>query len=88
MAVLITVEIPGGDPEEAKKWEWVQQKLRSQPGFIFHADGPSDGGWQLVEAWESEADYLRFFETTIEPNLPPDAPKGYRSQELAGVVKP
>ena len=47
--------------------------LQSAKGFISHAGGPSpDGGWRVVEVWESEDDGTAWFEANVRPNLPPD----------------
>ena len=46
--------------------------LRSSPGFVSHAGGPSpEGGWRVVEIWESEGDGDAFFNDNVKPNLPP-----------------
>ena len=46
--------------------------LRAASGFIAHAGGPDpDGGWRVVEMWESEADGERWFNEIVRPNLPP-----------------
>ncbi|MET0912401.1 MAG: hypothetical protein ABWZ68_03770 [Acidimicrobiales bacterium] len=47
--------------------------MRAHKGFISHAGGPSpDGGWRVVETWESEADGQSWFDENVKPNLPPD----------------
>ncbi|HEY8058222.1 MAG TPA: hypothetical protein VID94_05700 [Acidimicrobiales bacterium] len=47
--------------------------MRAHKGFISHAGGPSpDGGWRVVETWESEEDGESWFDETVKPNLPPD----------------
>jgi hypothetical protein len=46
--------------------------MRASKGFISHAGGPSpNGGWRVVEVWESEDDGKRWFEENVKPNLPP-----------------
>jgi len=45
--------------------------LQSAKGFISHAGGPSpDGGWRVIEMWESEEDGKAWFEQNVKPNLP------------------
>ncbi|MFB7937650.1 hypothetical protein ACWENA_19675 [Streptomyces sp. NPDC004779] len=81
MAVIVTVEIPGGTQEQyeaatsrlsAAEW-WPPQ------GFLAHAAGPDgSGGWRVVDFWESEEDFLAFAvkarpifqETGMPPILP------------------
>ena len=76
MAVLITDEVPGFTKEA---YEGVHAVLdaatREAPGFIFHAAGPIDGGWQITEVWESQQDRDAFFEKYVTPLLPADAPR-------------
>jgi heme-degrading monooxygenase HmoA len=46
--------------------------MRASKGFISHSGGPSpNGGWRVVEMWESEEDGKAWFEETVKPNLPP-----------------
>ncbi|MFE0653675.1 antibiotic biosynthesis monooxygenase [Streptomyces sp. NPDC059534] len=65
MAVIVTVEIPGGtqaqyeeNTAQLKAAEWFPPA-----GFIAHAAGPDGtGGWRVVDFWESEDDFLAFVE--------------------------
>jgi hypothetical protein len=46
--------------------------MRAHKGFLSHAGGPSpDGGWRIVEVWESEEDGEKWFNESVKPNLPP-----------------
>jgi hypothetical protein len=45
------------------------------PGFVAHIAGPTDGGWYMLEVWESKADHDRFMQEHVLPNLPHDAPR-------------
>jgi len=46
--------------------------LRGSQGFVSHAGGPSpEGGWRVVEVWESKEDGDAFFDNAVQPNLPP-----------------
>jgi hypothetical protein len=91
MAVLVTVDIPaaaGGSAEEAARWaERNKRDLPATPGFIFHADGPTETGWRLVQVWESEEDVMRNFNENVRPQLPPDAPANpMRVQPLSNFI--
>ncbi len=44
------------------------------PGFILHAAGPVDGGWQVTELWESQQDRDAFFAKHVIPQMPADGP--------------
>ena len=47
--------------------------LRAAEGFIAHAGGPSpEGGWRVVEMWESEEIAQAWFNENVKPNLPPE----------------
>jgi hypothetical protein len=46
--------------------------MRVADGFVSHAGGPHpDGGWRVVEVWESEEAATTWFEVNVRPNLPP-----------------
>ena len=63
----LTEEIYGGMLEQMKPM------MRAAKGFIAHSGGPSpNGGWRVVEMWESEADGQSWFDENVKPNLPPD----------------
>jgi hypothetical protein len=50
----------------------LEPKIRASKGFIAHTGGPNpDGGWRVVEVWETEEDGTNWFETNVKPNLPP-----------------
>ncbi|KQX59417.1 MULTISPECIES: hypothetical protein [unclassified Streptomyces] len=65
MAVIVTLELPGGTQEQ---YEETTRMLRATDwfppkGFIAHAAGPDGtGGWRVVDFWESEDDFLAFVE--------------------------
>ncbi|MEU3400372.1 hypothetical protein ACVW0K_003982 [Streptomyces filamentosus] len=92
MAVIVTVEIPGGTQEQyestmrrldAAEW-WPPQ------GFLAHAAGPDgSGGWRVVDFWDTEEDFLAFAARARpvfqEAGLPPILP---RFQDAVNVVLP
>jgi hypothetical protein len=49
-------------------------------GLIFHASGPIDGGWGIIDFWESRADFDTFSvriqqgmeAAGVQPSGPPD----------------
>jgi hypothetical protein len=45
------------------------------PGFIAPIAGPTNGGWYMLEVWESKADHERFMNENVFPEMPPDAPR-------------
>lgn len=71
MAVLVIARVPDNGQQDRKQWQERNKALRQQPGFLFQGDGPRDGGWLVVSAWESKGDFDRYFEAQVRPNLPP-----------------
>jgi hypothetical protein len=67
MAVAMMVENPEGSQEVYDKVR-EQLGLEKPAGGIFHAAGPSpDGGWRVIELWESEEDAKRFVKERLLP---------------------
>jgi hypothetical protein len=76
MAVLFTDEVPGMTQEAYEELHAVLDvHTREASGFVLHAAGPIDGGWQVTELWESQQDREAFFEKYVTPLLPADAPR-------------
>ncbi|MEV5968368.1 hypothetical protein [Streptomyces sp. NPDC051921] len=82
MAVIVTVEIPGGTQE---MYERTNERITSAswfppPGLIAHAAGPDGtGGWRVVDFWESEEAFRAFVEQATpimqETGMPPVMPR-------------
>ena len=69
MAVAVMVDNPNGSQEI---YERVRELigLERPPGGIFHLAGPSpNGGWRVIEVWESEDDAKRFLQERFKPAL-------------------
>jgi hypothetical protein len=69
MAVAMMVDNPQGSQE-------VYERIRAHLGLdrpaggIFHIAGPSpNGGWRVIEVWESEEEAQRFFQERFIPAL-------------------
>jgi hypothetical protein len=81
MAVEMRAEIRGmtkGQYDQAIGQ--VGDQLRRAPGFLSHAAGPMEGGYRVVEIWNSPEEMQRFLQQTIKPmaqrvGLPPFEPK-------------
>lgn len=60
MAVAMMVDNPEGS-QEGYYAVREQLGLEKPAGGIFHVAGPSpNGGWRVIEVWESEEDAKRF----------------------------
>jgi hypothetical protein len=69
MAIAMMVDNPEGSQEV---YEQVRARLglEKPAGGIFHAAGPSpNGGWRVIEIWDSEEEMNRFFQERFMPAL-------------------
>jgi hypothetical protein len=82
MAVAQIADNPGGTKEQ---YEQVMQEIglsgpELAPGQLVHFAGPSEGGWQVVNVWESQEVAEKFFNEKVKParqkaGMPDVAPK-------------
>jgi hypothetical protein len=81
MAVVMLIDNPNGSQE---MYEQLRERigLDKPAGGMFHVAGPSpDGGWRVIEIWESEEDAKRFLAERLGPAAeavgapPPPAPE-------------
>jgi hypothetical protein len=84
MAVAMMVDNPEGSQ---KVYGTVRERLGLErpAGGIFHVAGPSpNGGWRVIEVWESEEDAKRFVKERLLPAFeaagaaPPPPPEFWR----------
>jgi len=66
----------------------LEQYLTAAPGFILHTAYPIEGGWRVVEIWESKEAANRFFADNVHPNLPPGIRPVRTFQELHSLIRP
>jgi len=70
MAVGIRLKLAGATAEQFDQLEAAVDARGNRPqGLIFHASGPIDGGWGVIDFWESRADFDRFTEERIGPAM-------------------
>ncbi len=68
MAVGIRIKLAGVSVEQFDAIEAAVNAHENHPdGLIFHASGPIDGGWGVLDFWESRAHYDRFAAERIAP---------------------
>lgn len=89
MAVMMISDVGGQTPDGydgllAK----VGPVLKAAPGFMMHASHPIDGGWRVVEFWESREDAARFYAATIAPHLPEGIRPKLTFAPLHDVLRP
>jgi hypothetical protein len=69
VAVAVMVDNPQGSQELYEKIR-AHLGLEKPAGGIFHIAGPSpNGGWRVIEVWESEEEAIRFFQERFIPAL-------------------
>jgi hypothetical protein len=77
MAVGIRAELAGVTQEQ---WDAMDSQIDSEPppGLIFHASGPIEGGWGVLDFWESRELFDQFIAERVAPVMatsgapPPD----------------
>jgi hypothetical protein len=69
VAVAMMVDNPAGSQEVYDRIR-AELGLEKPAGGIFHVAGPSpNGGWRVIEVWESEEAATQFFQERFEPAL-------------------
>ena len=81
MAIGLRLKFEGGTQDQYDAIH-SQMGIDDNPpeGMIFHAAGPIDGGWGIIDFWESRADFDAFAARIsegmaaagVEPDGPPD----------------
>ena len=70
MAIAMLIEFSGGTAED---YDRVLQRLdlggKMAPGGIFHVVGPTDDGLRVVDVWDSQEAFDRFFEDKLRKAL-------------------
>src|SRR5579872_6851818 len=68
MAVGIRIKLAGVTAEQFDRLEAAVDPDGSPPdGLIFHASGPIDDGWGVLDFWQSRAQFDRFAAERIGP---------------------
>ncbi len=72
MPILMIHDSPGGTQEQydqacARISDGGLSSLSDWPveGVLFHAAGPTENGWRVVDVWESEEAFERFGPTIV-----------------------
>lgn len=68
MPIAMMVDNPEGTQEVYDKVREHLGLADKAAGGIFHAAGPSpNGGWRVIEVWESQEDAERFVKERLRP---------------------
>lgn len=67
MAIIAVFEVPGMTADQFDEvWARLEEAGQAKPeGRTFHVAGPAEGGWLVVDVWESEERLGRFAETLM-----------------------
>ena len=70
MAVGIRLKMAGGTADLIDRLNVAIDPDGNPPdGILFHASGPVDGGWGVIDFWESRAHFDKFAEERIGPAM-------------------
>jgi hypothetical protein len=79
MAVGLRLKFDGGTQEQ---YEALHSKMgvdEDPPeGLIFHSAGLIDGGWGVIDFWESREAFDRFAESRLQPTAQELGDKGFQ----------
>ena len=68
MAVALKITFDGGTEDQYQAAHSHMRIDQNPPeGLIFHSAGPIDGGWRMIDFWESRAAFDRFLESGFGP---------------------
>ena len=89
MAVCTKLRFSGGTPGQ---YESIHAHLNVQidppEGLILHAEGPVDGGWAMLDVWESHEAFDQFVATRALPASSIPGPPDIEEFSLREVVQP
>ena len=88
MTYLITHFWPGATQEQYEATIAVAHPPNGLPdGQIYHAAGPTDGGFLIAAVWESKDQFERFVQEKLVANMPIDGGfSGAPEERTAEVV--
>ena len=89
MAWAFVQTVEGGSLEEYDKVTAEMGDVGMPAGLIVHVAGAVEGGFRMIDVWESREQYERFREDTVVPAMKrafgrlPDAPTEFAEMEVA-----
>ena len=82
MAIAVVFDFEGGTAEQydalVREMGIGGQPASAIPGMIFHAAGPAEGGWRVVDVWESQEALDRFSRDRLMP----------AAEKIGGIPQP
>ncbi len=91
MTIAMLVEFPGMTEEQYRTAMLELQRSGAPGGELFHVAGPTEGGWRIVEGWESQEAADAFYGsaqfrqliTTMTPPIITPWPIAYQERWVA-----
>jgi hypothetical protein len=78
MAIGMRIKFPGGTQEQYEAIHGAMGVDSNPPeGLIFHSAGPIDGGWGVIDFWESRDAFDRFAQSRLMPTAQALGDKGF-----------
>ncbi|MBT2303699.1 hypothetical protein J7E70_24955 [Variovorax paradoxus] len=88
MTVLVTAEVQGQTRQGYEgMFSALSDGLKQAPGFVLHTAHPIEGGWRIIEVWQSKAEADHFFAKQVAPHLPPGIHPKRSIQELHSLLR-
>jgi hypothetical protein len=94
MAIGLRIKFEGGTAEQYEAVNAQMGVEENRPeGLIFHAAGPIEGGWGVIDFWESREQFDRFLESRIGPAIQelgdraPQAPPDIKEFPVHNTIK-
>lgn len=94
MAVGLRIKFVDGTQEQ---YEAVNEQMgvndNPPEGLVFHAAGPIEGGWGVIDFWESRGHFDRFQESRLGPAIQalgdraPQGPPDIKEFPVHNVIK-
>ena len=96
MAVALVIEFPGTTREQydkVMKSVGLDNTTEPPPGALLHLAGPTENGWEVIDVWESRADFDKFLADKLgravqEAGITPPRPKEFPVYKMLGVPVP
>jgi len=70
MAVGLRIKFADGTQEQYDAMN-IHMGIEQDPpdGLVFHSAGPIEGGWGVIDFWESRGHFDRFLESRLGPGI-------------------
>lgn len=95
MAVGLRLKFDGGTQEQYEAVHThIEADANPPDGLLFHAAGPIEGGWGIIDFWESRDHFDRFLGGTLGPAIAelgdraPQSPPDVKEFPVANHLKP